>query len=407
MIERHLAKICFQDEFGRQMRFISGPRQIGKTTLARGFLRQRNLDQLYFNWDLRAVRDRYIQDPYFFETEVYDTQRKREVTWVCLDEIHKMPKWKNILKDYFDKFEERVRFIVTGSARLDWFRKSGDALTGRYFLFHLFPLTLSETAGNPMPQQGEDEKAEDFIEKRISRTRYEQNLLEQLINYSGFPEPFTRASSRFFTRWQRDTLDEIVREDVRDLTRIIETENVASLVLNLPNRIGSPLSLNALREDIQVSYTAVKNAVSALRLTCVIFLLPPYSRSISRALKKEKKAYFYDWTRCSDPAARFENYVAVELKTLAELWNDSGAGSFELYYVRTKDGRETDFLLTREGSPWCLLEAKLADSPIEGHHLRHAEALGRIPFVQLTPEPNIVKKSRGAFYRLSASRFFG
>ncbi len=178
------------------------------------------------------------------------------------------------------------------------------------------------------------------------------------------------------------------------------------MVLDLPNRIGSPLSLNALREDIQVSYTAVKNAVSALRLTCVIFLLPPYSRSISRALKKEKKAYFYDWTRCSDPAARFENYVAVELKTLAELWNDGGAGSFELYYVRTKDGRETDFLLTREGRPWCLLEAKLADSPIEGHHLRHAEALGRIPFVQLTHEPNVVKKSRGAFYRLSASRFF-
>jgi len=406
MIERHLDKVCFQEEFGRQMRFISGPRQIGKTTLARSFLRQRNLEQLYFNWDLRAVRDRYIQDPYFFETEVYDAQSKRKPAWVCLDEIHKMPKWKNILKDYFDKFEEKIRFIVTGSARLDWLRKSGDALTGRYFLFHLFPLTLSETAGNPLPRQREDEKAEDFIEKRISRTGYEQNSLEQLLNYSGFPEPFTKASGRFFKRWQRDTLDQIVREDVRDLTRIIETENVASLVLNLPSRIGSPLSLNALREDIQVSYTAVKNAVSALRLTCVIFLLPPYSRSISRALTKEKKAYFYDWTRCSDPAARFENYVAVELKALAQLWNDSGADRFELYYVRTKDGRETDFLLIRDGKPWCLFEAKLTDGRVETHHLRHAEALGSIPFVQLTQEPNVVKKSRGTFCRLSASRFF-
>jgi predicted AAA+ superfamily ATPase len=406
MIERHLDKICFHEEFGRQMRFISGPRQIGKTTLARSFLRRQNLDQLYFNWDLRAVRDRYIQDPYFFETEFYDAQRHRELTWVCLDEIHKMPKWKNILKDYFDKFEEKIRFIVTGSARLDWFRKSGDALTGRYFLFHLFPLTLSETAGNPLPKQKEDENAWDFIEKRISQPRYEQDLLEQLLNYSGFPEPFTKASGRFSARWQRDTLDQIVREDVRDLTRIIETENVASLVLNLPSRIGSPLSLNALREDMQVSYTAVKNALSALRLTCVIFLLPPYSRNISRALTKEKKAYFYDWTRCSDPAARFENYVAAELKTLAELWNDSGAGRFELYYVRTKDGRETDFLLTRDGKPWCLLEAKSKDSRVESHHLRHSEALGSIPFVQLTQEPNVVKKSRGAFYRLSASRFF-
>jgi predicted AAA+ superfamily ATPase len=389
MIKRHLEDICFHEEFGRQMRFISGPRQIGKTTLSKNFLHQQKLDKLYFNWDLRAVRNQYLEDPYFFETDIYDFHSPGRPTWICLDEIHKMPKWKNILKDYFDKFEERVRFIVTGSARLEWFRKSGDALTGRYFLFHLFPLSLSEATGNTLPQFKEGETAADFIESRIARVRYEQNILEQLLTYSGFPEPFSRASHRFFRRWQIDTVDQIIREDVRDLTRIIETENIASLILRLPVRIGSPLSLNALREDMQVSYTAVKNAISALQLTHIIFLIPPYSKSISRAVKKEKKCYFMDWSKCPDSAFRFENYIAVEL-----------------FYVRTKDRHETDFLIVKNGQPWCLFEAKLSDASAENHHLKHAEALGGIPFVQLTQEPKVVKKSGGSIFRISASRFF-
>jgi predicted AAA+ superfamily ATPase len=242
-----------------------------------------------------------------------------------------MPKWKNILKDYFDKFENAARFIVTGSACLDWFRKSGDALTGRYFLFHLFPLSLSEATGHPLKLSESEETAKDFIERRISRVGYEQDLLQQLLNYSGFPESFIRASDRYFRRWQRNLVDQIIRDDVRDLTRIIETENIASLIIRLPERIGSPLSLNALREDLNVSYTAVKNAISTLQLTFVIFLASPCSQNISRALKKEKKCYLFDWTRCPTPASRFENYVAVELKTLIELWNDSGLGMFELF----------------------------------------------------------------------------
>ena len=176
--------------------------------------------------------------------------------------------------------------------------------------------------------------------------------------------------------------------------------------MRLPDRIGSPLSINALREDLQVSYTAVKNAITALQLTHVIFLIPPYSRSISRAVKKEKKSYFFDWARCSNPPSRFENYIAVELKTLIELGNDSGVGSFELYYIRTKDKRETDFLIVKNGRPWCLFEAKLSDAPVENHHRRHAEALGGIPVVQLTQESKVVKKKDGTVYRISASRFF-
>jgi predicted AAA+ superfamily ATPase len=191
MIKRHLENTCFHQHFGRQMRFIAGPRQVGKTTLVKNFLESKQLEKLYFNWDLRETRDRFRKDPYFFETPLYDSKIPKELPWVCHDEIHKMPQWKNILKDYF---------VITGSARLDWFKKSGDSLAGRYFLFKLFPLCLSEAAGTSAPGISENEPAETFIERRISTVRYEQEAMEQLLNFSGFPEPFTRASTRFHRR---------------------------------------------------------------------------------------------------------------------------------------------------------------------------------------------------------------
>jgi predicted AAA+ superfamily ATPase len=406
MIKRYLQNVCFDDIFGRQMRFIAGPRQVGKTTLAKNFLENRQLEKMHFNWDLREIRDRYKKDPYFFETSVYDRKGEDKLSWVCHDEIHKVPGWKNILKDYFDKFEDDCRFIITGSARLDWFKKSGDSLAGRYFLFKLLPLTLSEVTGRKSPVVSENEPAATFIEKKISHVKYAQDALEQLLNYSGFPEPFTKADPRFHRRWKQDMVDRLVREDIRDLTKIIETEHIATMLQLIPERVGSPLSLNALKEDLGVSYNAVKSAVSAMRLTYIVFFVPPYSQRISRTLKKEKKCYFYDWTRCAGLARSFENYVAVELNAMVELWNDSGIGEFDLFYVRTKDGKETDFLVTQNGNPWCFFEVKTTDGSIAAHHYKHSEALGNIPVVQLTHESNILKKKDDLFYRISASRFF-
>ena len=407
MIKRHLEDVCFDDLFGRQMRFISGPRQVGKTTLAKHFLKGKGWGKLYFNWDLRETRDRYKEDPYFFETAMHDSKgREGKLPWTCHDEVHKMPKWKNILKDYFDKFENDCRFIITGSARLDWFKKSGDSLAGRYFIFKLFPLSLSEIVRTNIPDPAEGEPAEAYIERKIEQPQYHQEAMEQLINYSGFPEPFTRANPRFHRRWKQDYVDRLVKEDIRDLTQIIETERIANMIQLLPERVGSPLSLNSMKEDLGVSYNAVKSSVSALRLIYAIFLVPPYSQRISRAIKKEKKCYFYDWSRCSDLARRFENYVAVELKIMVELWNDKGIGEFDLFYVRTKDNKESDFLITANQIPWCLFEVKTRDGSIAPHHFKHSQTLGNIPVVQLTHQNDILKKRDGLFYRISASRFF-
>jgi predicted AAA+ superfamily ATPase len=406
MIKRHLERICFSPKIGRQMRFIAGPRQSGKTTLAKAFLAAHDSAQLYYNWDLRQIRDSYKADEGFFESAMRDVKARGSIPWICFDEIHKMPHWKNILKGIFDRFEAESRFIIMGSARLEWFRKAGDSLAGRYFPFRLNPLSLSEVAGRPAAELRPDESAAEFVRRKLGRSDAERELLDGLLQFSGFPEPFMAADESFYRRWQRDTVDALTREDIRNLTRILAVEHVATILQLLPERVGSPLSLNALREDVETSYTTIKNAVRAMELTYAIFTVSPYSRKIARAVKKERKAYFYDWGRCPDPAKLFENYVAVELKSMIDLWHDAGLAEFELMYVRMKDGKETDFLITKNREPWCLFEAKLQDGPIARHHAAHARALGDIPLVQIVREDGILKKEEKDFFRMSASRFF-
>jgi hypothetical protein len=406
VIARHLEKIAFSPEIGRQMVFIGGPRQAGKTTLARRILDETGSASLYYNWDLREIRDAFRSDPSFFESAMRGVRAGGRIPWMCFDEIHKMPKWKNILKGVFDKFESECRFIVTGSARLEWLRRAGDSLAGRYFLFHLNPLTLSEVTGRRHLRPAEGEPPGVFIERRLDEARSEQAAMELLLRFSGFPEPFLKADETFYRRWQREMVDVLTREDIRDLTRILAVEHVATLMLLIPDRVGSPLSLNALKEDVEISYTAVRNAVRAMELSYAVFLLSPHSDRIARAVKKERKAYFFDWGRCRTEAKRFENYVAVELKAMTDLWHDQGLADFDLRYVRTRDGKETDFLITRDGAPWCLFEAKLMDGAVDRHHLDHARALGDVPYVQLARESDIYKKPLPGVFRASASRFF-
>jgi hypothetical protein len=386
------------------MRFIAGPRQSGKTTLARHFLSLQHSEGLYYDWDQRDVRDAFKADSRFFESRMRESRVEGSLPYVCFDEIHKMPKWKNILKGLFDTFERECRFIVTGSARLDWFRKSGDSLAGRFFLFRLNPVSLSELSNRPRLEPGPKETAGEFMERMLSLGRPEQDLMEQLLHYSGFPEPLTKADKSFYLRWQRDLVDQLTRGDVRDLTRILAVEHIATLMQLIPERVGSPLSLNALTEDVETSYTTVRNAIRAMELTYALFLISPYSRRIARAVKKEKKAYFYDWGRSQDPAKRFENYIAVELKTMIDLWHDKGISDFDLMYVRTRDGKETDFLITRDREPWCLLEAKLQDAAIARHHVDQARALGHTPFIQVVYQKGVFKRPAPGFTIVSAGR---
>jgi hypothetical protein len=405
-ISRYVQEIAFSGEFGRQMRFIAGPRQCGKTTIARDFISRYSGDSLYYNWDSRKIRDAYIRDSHFFIRDIYNVppcgNGKR---WVCMDEIHKYPGWKNILKDFFDSYHEELQFIVTGSARLDMMRQSGDSLAGRYLSFRLNPVSLGEFVG--LPPVPPPESSDDIIQICLDTPVYRQDELEVLLRFSGFPEPLLLAKDRFFTRWQSGYLDSLIREDLREITRIKDIEKTAVLMLLLPERIGSPLSINNLAGELNCSFATAANYFTALELGYLIFRISPYTNKIARSLKKEKKAYFYDWTRAASEGGRFENYVAVELKSKIDYWQDAGYGDFDLFYIRDRDGRETDFLVTREARPWLLVEIKLSRSSIEYQHKKHRQVLGDIPFIQLVLEDGVAERSESFVYQMSASRFFG
>jgi predicted AAA+ superfamily ATPase len=404
MIKRYISKVAFSRDFGRQMRFIIGPRQTGKTTVAKKFLKGQNCLKLYYNWDDRKTRDRYIADYHFFVRELYNVMPSKGRRWLCMDEIHKYPKWKNVPKDFFDSFGEENGFIVTGSARLDMMRKSGDSLAGRYFTFRLNPVTLRELTGKPFCEPPAD--ADDWIMQTLDHPTYKEKELSALLRFSGFPEPLLSTSVRFHNKWRTDYVDRLIREDMRDLTRVQELENIATLMYLLPSKIASPLSINSLTKDIKCSFATVSNYLKAMELGYLIFRILPYSKKIVRSITKENKVYFFDWTRINDPAAQFENYIAVELKTLLELWTDAGIGNFDLHFIRDRDGKETDFLILRENEPWLMLEAKFSRSTIDYHHRKNKNRLGGIPFIQVVRQENVAEKREGGLYQMSASRFF-
>lgn len=404
MIKRNLYDIAFSSEWGRQMRFITGPRQVGKTTLAKQKLQDERSDQLYYLWDLRSIRERYRGNELFFTADAMDATRK---LWVCFDEIHKMPKWKNILKAAFDEASDRYQLIVTGSSKLDIVRRAGDSLAGRYFTFRLMPFTLNEVDTTCPAQVNVPDHSKEFISLRCDSAPAHQETLVQLLEYSGFPEPFLRQSRRFHTKWAKDYIETVIREDIASLTRIVDREYIFDLYNLLPAMVGSPLSQSSLASHLQISPTTVKNYLRRLEDFYLAFSIRPYSKNIKRSLLKAAKYYLYEWSRISDRAARFENYVACELKAHLAMWQDATGVEFDLFYIRDKQKQETDFLVVRDGTPWLLVEAKLSDGPVPKHHFQTIAALNGVPFIQVCLEPDVLLIEKKDVYRMSAYRLFG
>lgn len=403
MIERILYSIVFSSQWGRQMRFLTGPRQSGKTTLSKIKLENEHTERLYYLWDLKSVRQRYRVNELFFTEDMPPVKNRK--LWVCFDEIHKMPKWKNILKGIFDETQEFYQFIVTGSAKFDISKRAGDSLSGRYFTFHLFPLILKEIVGYPVISVKEADNALDFVLSKLEKKEAVE-ALDNLLEYSGFPEPFTHHSKVFQNKWSQDYLDRVIREDIGTLTHIIDRDSLYDLYKLLPEMIGSPISENSLASHLETTPPTIKNYLKRLEDFYLSFKVPPYSRNIKRSLLKAAKWYLYDWTRIHDKAKRFENFVAVELRTLLNLWVELTGKEYSLYYIRDKSKRETDFLIVKENNPWLMIEVKLSDSAVDNHHILTSQILGNIPVVQLCYEKNIVSQQNKNVFRVSVSKFF-
>ncbi|MBP6941398.1 MAG: ATP-binding protein [Syntrophorhabdaceae bacterium] len=390
MIERIVKTYLFDPELNAgKMVFLTGPRQVGKTTFAKEWLKGSGLEDMYFNWDDPSVAREYRRNPLVFGNLIDEKYRRSPVP-IVFDEIHKQRDWRNILKGLYDTNKDRMRLLVTGSARLGLYRKTGDSLVGRYFLYQMFPLGLPEVVADLSRLAGESvdfSNGEGLIRAiRSINIKGCDEALGRLLSYGGFPEPFSKASQRFFTRWQREYRTLLTREDVRDLSRVSDIRGIEQLAEVLPSKVGSPLSINSLHEDLGYHYATIVNWINILAQLYLLFTVRPWHKRITRSIKKEVKLYFLDWTTVPDTGYRFENFIAVTLLRMAARLTETGLGTYEIMYVRDREKREVDFVLVKNNKPAALFEAKEGDAGISPAGRYFAGKIG-IPFYQIVNRP--------------------
>ena len=325
------------------MAFVSGPRQVGKTTSARMI----DENALYINWDNQADRLNITKGPDNLVTEYNLDALGKKDSLVILDEIHKYGKWKQFLKGFFDSYGIDFKILVTGSARLNIYKKSGDSLMGRYFNYRLHPLSVAETIHS------------NVIEKQIRKPRnFSGRTMQDLLEYGGFPEPFLKADKRFYNRWRKLRTEQFFYEDVRDLTNVQEISLIEILAEILRHQAGQLTNYSSLAKDLNISVDTVKRWLVILENLYYCYSIRPYFVDIPKSLRKQPKYFLWDWSLIPDKGARHENFVASHLLKAVHYWSDAGFGDYGLFYLRDKMKREVDFLITRDNTPWILVEVK-------------------------------------------------
>jgi len=331
----------------RQMAFVSGPRQVGKTTIGR------TLAQAYYSWDNATFKKAVLSgsDAVARLTGANLLSASRRI--FLFDEIHRFTRWKTFLKGFFDEFGETVGLIVSGSARMDVFKRGGDSLMGRYFPYRVHPFGVGELV-RPVIRTCET----------MPPVALPDAEWEALIRFGGFPEPFLRRDASFATRWRRLRDEQLFREDIRDLTRVMDLDQMHHLALLLAERSGEPLVAATLARDVQVSEPTVKKWVATLNVMYYGFCVRPWHRNVENSLRKTPKWYLRDWSGIGDEGQRNETLVACHLLKAVEAWTDLGLGVYELYYLRDKQKREVDFLVAKNGKPWFVAECKTSDTAL-------------------------------------------
>ena len=363
---------------GPKMAFVVGPRQAGKTTLARSLQARRGTPELYRNWDDLSFRRDLVKSPYGFLDGFRPAGKSRALA--VLDEVHKFPRWKTYLKGLWDTRASALDILVTGSGRLDVYQRGGDSLLGRYHQYRLHPLSLSEALGRRFDP---DKDGPDAVIARLldapSPPSGASEAFGALLRFGGFPEPFLAQSERRHRLWLRERRERLTREDLRDLSRIQMLSSVEHMVELLLPRVGSLLSLNNVRQDLGVSLDSVRLWASQLEKLYYLWRLRPFAGRLSRALSREPKLYLYDWSELESPGARFENMVASALLRWCHFAEDWGQEKLEVHFLRDKEKREVDFLLTIGGKPRLLIEAKVSGTD-PGPALKYfSEKLGGVP----------------------------
>ncbi len=348
------------EDLEKKMVFLSGPRQVGKTTLAQSLSATWPKLQ-YFNYDSDEHRSLVLKK-----------QWDRSSDLVVFDEIHKHPKWKTFLKGVYDVEKRPPRILVTGSARLDVFRRGGDSLAGRYFLHRLHPFSVAELKSQFSPEE----------------------ILEKLMRFGGFPEPFLSGSEEESKKWRKSHLERIVREDIQDLDPVDNIRSLLLLIDLLRERVGSLISYASLAGDLQVSPHTVRRWIEVLERMYVVFVVMPHHRNLARALLKSSKVYFYDTGAVrGDDGARLENAVAACLKKRVDFLEDTRGEDMRLHFLRDKEKREIDFVILKDNKVDSLIEVKWADarlSPSLAYYHRLLRPRESVQLVHALPESRTI-----------------
>jgi len=357
METRALEPFLLEDLAGKMV-FLGGPRQVGKTTAARR-LAGRFPRSVYLNWDAREHRRSMLSGQWPPETDL-----------VILDELHKQPDWKSRLKGLWDTRPAGQSFLVTGSSRLDVFRRGGDSLMGRYHYWRLHPFSAAEMEGKPVFPAAFPKKPPVPEFGPISPH------LQSLMRMGGFPEPLFSGSERTLNRWRSERLERLFRDDIRSVEAVQNLSKVELLAEMLALRAGTPLSINSLAADVEATNKTVKAWIDLLGRNYYLFAVPPWHRRIERALKKEAKHYLWDWSEVREEGPRFENLMASHLLKWCHFCRDAHGVQAELHYVRDREKREVDFLIVWDKTPWMLVECKLSAPDGLGSLRRFGHSLG-------------------------------
>ncbi len=363
MIKRYLEEYILED-LKDKMVFISGPRQIGKTTLARQIGDKFFKDSYtYLNWDSREDR-----------AAIFKGITPAGQNLVIFDEIHKYEKWKNYIKGEYDKYTEKFSIIVTGSARLDVYKKGGDSLLGRYHPYRLHPLSLNELKKRIL----EFKPPQELIFS--DRGKDTERIFNALLKFGGFPDVFLKQSERELRRWHNEKIDRLVREDIRDVENVRNISLLQVLIELLPSKVGSLFSLNSLREDLEVTHKTISSWIDIFEKFYYHFRIYPFQSTLIKSLRKEPKLYLWDWSEIKDESVRLENLIASHLLKFCHFLFDMGGYRVQLFYLRDKEQREVDFIVSVDNKPWFCVEVKNSFKNISNSLKYFAKKL-EIPFV--------------------------
>jgi len=367
------------------MVFVGGARQVGKTTLATDLVARKFKSFSYFNWDNKSDRKKIMSGEFPGNIEL-----------LIFDELHKYKKWKNLIKGEYDKHKKRFKFLVTGSARLNICRKGGDSLLGRYRYYRLHPFSLAEM----LVIKNEIKIFDEII---IGDKNYFSDFI-LLDKFGGFPEMLVKQNSRNLRRWHNEKTERLFREDIRDIHIIKDIGSMKLLTDVLPDKVGSLLSANSIREDLEVSHRAVSHWLDVLESFYYHFRVYPFHKKSIRSIKKEPKLYLFDWSEIEDEAARFENLIASHLLKFVHFLYDYEGYKAELNFLRNIDKKEIDFIVSIDKKPWFCVEAKLNDEKPSPAFSYFSERL-QIPFMYQVIKKKDVDIIKDNVRVVSADRF--